>query len=211
MGMRMTCAAVLLMAVTAQSRGAEASPLFDGRTFNGWEGDTNKAFRIEDGAIVGGTLKERVPHNAFLCTTREYTNFVLRLECRLVGAGANAGVQVRSKRIANHFEVSGYQADMDMGAGTGYWGCLYDESRRNRFLAKPDASVKRDFVKKGDWNTYEIRCQGRNIRLAVNGVQTVDYTETDESVVQGGIIGLQIHGGGPGEAWYRRISVEELK
>ena len=32
--------------------------LFDGQTFKGWEGN-EKRFRIEDGAIVGGTLKEK--------------------------------------------------------------------------------------------------------------------------------------------------------
>ena len=31
-------------------------PLFDGKDFAGWEGDTEKTWRIEDGAIVGGSL-----------------------------------------------------------------------------------------------------------------------------------------------------------
>jgi hypothetical protein len=208
--MRIACAVFAALAIITRVYGGEAKPLFDGKTFYGWEGDTNKMFRIENGAIVGGTLKEKVPHNAFLCTTREYTNFVLRLECRLTGAGANAGIQFRSKRVPNHFEVSGYQADMDMSAGGGYWGCLYDESRRNKFLAKPEDSAK-NIVKRNDWNVYEIRCEGKNIKLTVNGVQTVDYTETDENLAQGGIIGLQIHGGGPSEAWYRNITIEELK
>ena len=34
--------------------------LFDGKSFEGWEGDTEKMFRIEDGAIVGGSLKEKI-------------------------------------------------------------------------------------------------------------------------------------------------------
>ena len=29
------------------------------KTFAGWEGDTNKTFRIQDGAIVGGTMNAR--------------------------------------------------------------------------------------------------------------------------------------------------------
>jgi len=201
----------LVMAMIAQVYAGETKALFDGKTFEGWEGDTNKTFRIEDGAVVGGTLKKRVPHNEFLCTTRVYTNFVLKLQCKLIGPTANAGVQIRSRRVPNHFEVSGYQADMDMGAGTGYWGCLYDESRRNKILAKPEGAGKKDFVKKNDWNVYEIRCEGKNIKLTVNGVQTVDYTEAEENIVQSGIIGLQIHGGGPSEAWYRNITIEELR
>lgn len=187
----------------------QSGPLFDGRTFNGWEGDTRKSFRIEDGAIVGGNLKERIPRNEFLCTTLPYANFILRLECKLVGPG-NAGIQIRSERVPNHNEVSGYQADMSAGAGGGYWGCLYDESRRNRMLATADRAVIKTALKPDDWNRYEIRCEGPRIRLSVNGVQTVDYTEADDKIPASGLIGLQIHGGPPSEAWYRNITIEEL-
>src|SRR5688500_11182999 len=124
-------------------------PLFDGKTFKGWEGDTNKSFRIEGGAIVGGTLKEKIPRNEFLCTTRMYTNFVLRLKFKLVGKGANAGVQIRTRRIPNHHEVSGYQADM---GDPSWWGALYDESRRNRILAKSNIEEVNKVLKREDWN-----------------------------------------------------------
>src|SRR4051812_6201006 len=114
---------------------AEPTPLFDGKTLNGWEGDTKKTWRIEDGAIVGGSLDEVVPRNEFLCTTKTYGDFELKVRFKLLGdpKAANAGVQIRTKRIPNHHEVSGYQAD----AGQGYWGALYDESRRNKVLAGP--------------------------------------------------------------------------
>jgi hypothetical protein len=65
-------------------------------------------------------------------------------------------------------------------------------------------------LKRGDWNQYVIRCEGKRIRLSVNGLQTVDYTEPDETIPQHGIIGLQIHGGPPSEAWYKDITIEEL-
>src|ERR1043165_6838036 len=109
--------------------------LFDGKTFGAWECDTNKTFRIEDGAIVGGSMKSAVPRNEFLCTTRQYTNFVLKLKFKLIGNPGNAGVQIRTRKIPNNHEVSGYQADM----GDPSWrGCLYDESRRNKVLAQSD-------------------------------------------------------------------------
>jgi HEAT repeat protein len=189
---------------------AGAKPLFDGRSFDGWEGDTKATFRIQEGAIVAGSLKERVPHNAFLCTTRPYANFIFRVECKILGAGVNAGIQFRSQRVPNHYEVSGYQADMSDGPKGGYWGCLYDESRRKKMLARPEAAVIEKAVKPNDWNLYEIRCDGARIQLFVNGVQTVDYTEQDASISRTGIIGLQIHGGHPSEAWYRNVTIEEL-
>lgn len=185
----------------------QAVSLFDGKSFAGWEGDTNKSFRIEDGAVVGGSLKEKVPRNEFLCTTRNYTNFVLRVKFKLLGKGANAGIQIRSARIPNHHEVSGYQADM---AEPAWWGCLYDESRRRKMLAKADMDALNKVLKRDDWNEYVIRCEGRRIQLSVNGLQTVDYTEPDDAIPQHGIIGLQIHGGPPSEAWYKNITIEEL-
>jgi hypothetical protein len=110
--------------------------LFDGRTFAGWEGN-EKVFRIADGAIIGGNLEEKVARNEFLSTTKEYGDFELRLKFKVLGKGANAGVQFRTKRIPNHHEVIGYQADL----GDGWWGSLYDESRRKTILAKADAEA----------------------------------------------------------------------
>jgi hypothetical protein len=184
-------------------------PLFDGRTFKGWEGNLD-VFRIEDGAIVGGSLKERVPRNEFLCTKTELADFELRLKFKLLGKGANAGVQIRSRRApkdsSHPHEMIGYQADL----GEGWWGCLYDESRRRTVLAGPPKEDRSKIVKRDDWNDYRILCQGRRIQLWVNGHQTVDYTEPDESIPQSGLIGLQVHGGPPSEAHYKEIRIKEL-
>ena len=194
------------IAVEAQRSGSpKPVAIFDGKTFDGWEGDL-KIFRIQDGAIVGGSLKEKVARNEFLCTKRTYGDFELRLKVKLVGEGANAGIQFRTKRIPNHHEVSGYQADM----GQGWWGALYDESRRNKVLLGPDQAKMKDIVKAGDWNDYVIRAEGRHIQLWVNGVRTVDYTEEDPQIEATGVIAVQIHGGPPSEAWYKDITIVDL-
>jgi hypothetical protein len=182
-------------------------PLFDARTFAGWDGDTNHIWRIEDGALVGGSLKERVARNEFLCTTREYTNFVLHVRFKLMGEGVNSGVQFRTKRIPNNHEVSGYQADL---GDPGWWGCIYDESRRNKVLAKSDMDAVNKVLKRDDWNQYTIRCEGKHIQLWINGVQTCDYTESEAGIEDHGIIAVQIHAGPPSEAWFKDIRIEEL-
>jgi hypothetical protein len=186
---------------------AAMRPLFDGKSFNGWEGETNKTFRIENGAIVGGSLSALVPRNEFLCTTRYYTNFVLRVKFKLLGGEkANAGIQIRTKRIPNHHEVSGYQADM----GQIYWGCLYDESRRKKVLVQADTEAVNKVLKRDDWNEYVIRCEGKRIQLTLNGLKTVDYTETEAGIDDHGVIALQIHGGPASEAWYKEVMIQEL-
>jgi Domain of Unknown Function (DUF1080) len=56
----------------------EERPLFDGKTLDGWEGDTEKTWRIEDGAIVGGSLDAVVPRNEFICTKKSFADFELK-------------------------------------------------------------------------------------------------------------------------------------
>jgi len=197
---------VLIVCQTGLGEAAELVTLFDGKTLTGWEGN-KKSFRIEQGAIVAGSLKEKIPRNEFLCTQKTYTNFILTLEVKLLGGPkANAGIQIRTKRIPNHHEVIGYQADM----GQGWWGSLYDESRRRTMLARADAAVIKKALKPDDWNRYKIHCEGRRIRLYINGQLTVDYTEPDPKIPLAGVIALQIHGGPPSEAWYRKITLTEL-
>ncbi|HEX5084350.1 MAG TPA: DUF1080 domain-containing protein [Blastocatellia bacterium] len=202
----MSVLALLFISASAYQRGAKR--LFDGKSFEGWEGDLS-VFRIEDGAIVGGTLKAPIARNEFLCTAEEFGDFELRLKFKLLGdpARANAGIQFRSQRIPNDHEVIGYQADM----GQQYWGSLYDESRRRKTLAGPNLDELNKVLKREDWNDYVIRAEGKRVRLSINGFQTVDYTEPDDAIAQRGRICVQIHGGPPSEAWYKDISIETLK
>ena len=195
-------------AVTCHGAGS-AKRISDGKTFKGWEGDTNKTWRIAEGSFVGGSLEQKVAHNEFLCTQRTYTNFVLRLKFKLVGTEGfvNGGVQVRSKRIPNHFEVAGYQCDI---GDPDWWGALYDESRRNKVLVKSNMGELEKVLKRKDWNDYEIRAEGKHLQASINGVKTFEYTEQDENIPLFGSICLQVHGGGKAEAWYKDISIEEL-
>jgi hypothetical protein len=197
----------LSFALTPAAR-ADSKPLFDGKSLAGWEGDTKKTWRVEDGAIVAGSLEVAVPRNEFLCTEKTYGDFELKVTFKLLGdrAKANAGIQFRTKRIPNHHEVSGYQADM----GQHYWGALYDESRRNKVLAQPDKALVDKIVKHDDWNEYVIRCEGPRVRLWLNGTLTVDYVEKDDKIDRTGVIALQVHGGGKTKVLYRDVRIEEL-
>lgn len=207
--LRGLCGALfLVLGATGAVAAEKPVSLFDGKTLAGWEGDTEKTWKVEGGAITAGTLDAVVPRNEFLCTTKSYENFELKVTFKLTGdkAKANAGVQFRTKRIPKHHEVIGYQADV----GQEYWGALYDESRRNKVLAKPAKDVIEKLVKHGDWNEYVIRCEGPRIRLWLNGTLTVDYTEEDAKIERSGVIALQIHGGAKSKVSYKNITIEEL-
>ena len=197
---------ILFAGAVSLARAAEPEPgfesLFDGKDLSGWEGDQN-LWKVQDGKIVGDSAG--INHNEFLCTKKTFTNFELRLEFKIEKGVGNSGVQFRTKRLPNSTEVSGYQADL----GDNYWGCLYDESRRNKILA-PASPKLADVLKKDDWNTYVIRADGDHITLKINDVTTVDYTEADPEIAKTGIIALQVHAGGPMKAEFRNLRIKPL-
>jgi hypothetical protein len=202
----MTAAAAL---AAGAANAADPFPLFDGASFAGWNGDTTSTWRIEDGAIVAGSPDKAAPRNEFLATDREFENFELKFDYRMeCTGGCNAGVQFRSKRVPNHHEVSGYQADI----APGITGGLYDESRRNKMLAVPPKELqeKATSLAKDGWNAYTVRAQNHRIRLTINGVELLDYTEPDETIPLKGMIALQIHGGLKGTIRYRNLRITEL-
>lgn len=199
----------LLLVNFALAAEPDFKPLFDGQTLAGWEGD-QAVFRIEDGAIIAGSKTEKVAHNEFLASTEEYGDFELRLKARLTGKGQNAGVQFRSQRMPNHFEMVGYQCDMGTMQGRPIWGWLYDESRRRKFLAEADDTKLAATVKADVWNDIVIRCEGPRIQIWVNDLLTVDYVEAQADIPQRGRFGLQIHGGEAAEAAYKDIRIRVL-
>ena len=177
-------------------------PLFNGKDLEGWEGDL-KLWTVQDGAIVGDS--PGIPHNQFLSTKETFSDFELRLEFRLKEGAGNSGIQFRSRRISDSTEVSGYQADL----GEKYWGCLYDESRRNRILVQAPAELETK-LKPADWNEYVIRAEGDHVTLSLNGFVTADYKEPEATIPRSGIIALQVHSGPPLRVDFRKIRIRKL-
>lgn len=206
---RIVCALGLvcgLMPLFSQLISAADEPgyrsLFNGKDLSGWEGDTT-LWKVEGDAIVGDS--PGIKHNQFLCTKEEFGDFELKLEFRVKDGVGNTGVQFRTKKLPNTTEVSGYQADL----GEKYWGCLYDESRRNKILVQASPELAK-VLKKGDWNEYIIRAEGDHITLKINGVTTVDYKEPDADIARSGIVALQVHSGGPMRVDFRNIRIKSL-
>lgn len=186
----------------APQAAAEAFSLFNGRDLTGWTVYTPGIWTARDGMIIG--RHQGLAHNDFLRTAREFSDFVLTLEFRLLGGVGNSGIQFRSRAVAGSPEVSGYQADI----GQRYWGCLYDESRRNRVLACPKPEALEGLDRSG-WNQYRITAIGRKIRLELNGKETVSYEEPDPQIPQTGFIALQVHAAKePIQVEFRNIRLE---
>ena len=109
-------AIVVLPTTLAQDSTDEFKAIFDGKTLDGWSGNT-ELWSVEDGAITGTTTAEtKLQHNQFITWTEgELKDFELKLQFRI--QGGNSGIQFRSKAFGEEgeFRVGGYQADIDSG------------------------------------------------------------------------------------------------
>lgn len=168
---------------------------FNGKDLAFWDGDP-ALWKVENGEIVGRTVTG-LKHNAFLKSHFLLEDFRLVCKVKLLPDSANSGIQLRSEPFGEG-EMKGCQADI----GAGWWGKLYEENGRGLLWKKSGEP----FVKKEAWNTYEILAVGSRIRTAINGNLCVDLD--DPQVARRGVIGLQIHSGGPTEVRFRDFELE---
>jgi hypothetical protein len=200
-------------------------PLFDGKTLKGWAVCNGKAtYVVEKGTIVG-TTAEGSP-NSFLCSEKEYGDFVLEFET-MTDPALNSGVQIRSHRYAEDKTVKtfdgqklverkqskgrvyGYQVEIANEA-SGASGGIYDEARRGWLHnIASDAAASKAF-KDNQWNKYRVEARGDTMRVWINGVACAYVTDPLD---QSGFIGLQVHaykGAKPAQVRWRNIRIQDL-
>jgi hypothetical protein len=204
---------LLLAAAAAHGQDDPWTPLFNGKNLNSWRQLNGTAtYTVEDGVIVG-TTAEGSP-NSFLCTEKDYGNFILELEF-LVDEGLNSGIQVRSQSLPEYKDgrVHGYQVEIDPAQKTFYsknppnrradgevvppgteprrWtGGIYDEARRGWLSDLSQNEPARLAFKPESWNHLRIEAIGDSIRTWVNGVPAGSIVD---SMTPSGFIGLQVH------------------
>ena len=174
--------------------------LFDGKTLNGWKGDS-KLWSVQDGKIVGSTHSDKILHNSFLISEEKFSDFILRLDVNV--RNHNSGVQFRSEELPD-WVVRGYQADAAAGA---WWGSIYGEKTGRGVIADGYKGKGENVVNDGGWNSYESICRGRRITITLNGLVTADI---EDDMSSDGILALQLHAGPPMEAWFRNIRMRTL-
>ncbi|MBN2445510.1 MAG: DUF1080 domain-containing protein [Phycisphaerae bacterium] len=178
-------------------------------TLDGWVQRGGQAlYRAQDGVIIG----QSVPNtpNSFLCTRRDYGDFILEYEF-LVDPRLNSGVQVRSNSVTGYRDgvVHGYQIEIDPSERAWSAG-IYDESRRGwLFSLKNDEAARRAF-KQDDWNHVRVVAVGDRIKTWLNGIAAADLTD---HLTRTGFIALQVHGtkeSEPMEVRWRNIRILDL-
>jgi len=142
-------------------------------------------WHVEDGVLVcegdGG--------HEWLRYDRELGDFVFQVEWRFTKAEGdqkyNSGVMVRNSADGKLW----IQAQNGSSSGGFLFGNTLVKGAPQRFNLRNDEPAR--VRPAGEWNTYEIRCQGRDITLSVNGEVASEFHECD---LPRGYIGLEAEG-----------------
>lgn len=183
-----------LMLIFSAGTFAQSSwtPLFDGKSLDGWKQYGGKAkFQVYRGTIMGVSAPNTP--NSFLCTEAEYGDFVLEMEVMINDTTMNSGIQFRSHydQTANNGagKVYGYQFELDPSARK-WTGGIYDEGRRDWLYPLSLNPKAQPAFKLKEFNRIRIESIGTETRTWVNGIPAACLVDmTDYS----GFIALQVH------------------
>lgn len=139
--------------------------LFDGKTLDGWQGNKT-GYVAEEGKIV--CKKEGGGGNLY--TTKEYSDFELRFEF-LLTPNANNGIGIRTP-LTGDAAYKGMEIQVLDDTGSAYTklapyqfhGSIYGVVAAKKGHLKPV----------GEWNSETIICQGKKVKVILNGETIVD-------------------------------------
>lgn len=205
-------------------------PIFDGKTLQGWEGDP-KYWRVQDGSLVGEITPETVIRSNTFVVWRGGSpgDFELKAEYRIT-EGGNSGINYRSELVpdtvtpSNRFAMRGYQADID-GRNV-YTGQNYEEKGRlflavrgqvTRVTGTRKPAILSTFAESAelasaitkDWNRFHIVARGNTLVHMLNGrLMCVVIDDDPVGRRMSGLIGVQVHVGGPMKVEYRNFRLK---
>ncbi len=141
--------------------------LFNGTDLTGWTGG-GKSYFARDGLLV---VDPSQGSGGNLYTEKEYGDFVFRFEFRLT-PGANNGVGIRVPKDG-HASSDGMEIQILDHDSPRYRGWLKDYQHHGSIYGVVPA--KTGYLKPvGEWNYEEIKAQGKQITVTLNGTMIVD-------------------------------------
>jgi hypothetical protein len=181
--------------------------LFDGKSLDGWQGSTN-GYTVENGLLV--CIKEK---GGNLYTAKEYSDFVFRFDFKLE-PNANNGVGIRTP-MGCDAAYCGMEIQILDDSGSAYTKLQPYQYHGSIYGVVP---CKRGYQKPvGEWNSEEILCQGRHVKITLNGevivdadlskVEPQDHRDHPGLKRDKGYIGFLGHGA---RIEFRNIRVKEL-
>lgn len=186
---------------------SETIELFNGKDLSGWQGHSD-LWSVADGVIVGRNT-DPVKVSTYLLTERTFTDFRLLATVKLVRSEMHSGIAMWGRVAPERGDKYTYAGHLVMFPSG--WG-LYDLYGRAGKLMPDgkavDGGPAKRVGKQHDWNDLEILAQGNRIRLAVNGVQVLDWRDPEPDRVKEGPLGLQLHSNNePQEVHFKNLKL----
>lgn len=146
--------------ILASHQNAGFQPIFNGKDFAGWQGDTNN-YAVQDGAIVC-----QPGHGGNVFTKKEYGDFAVRMEFQLP-PGGNNGLAIRypgegRPHLDGMCELQVLDNKAEKYAKLDprqYHGSAYGMVAAERGYLRPA----------GTWNFQEVTVRGSQIQVELNG------------------------------------------
>ncbi|MCF6285979.1 MAG: DUF1080 domain-containing protein, partial [Candidatus Hydrogenedentes bacterium] len=144
------------------------SPVFDGKTLEGWNiiPDRASIFTVKDGAI---NIKDG---NGQIETAGVYKDFVLQLDIISNGKELNSGVFYRGpvgvfwkgyeSQVRNHWKGDDRTQPVDFGTGGNYG----------------NVPARKVVSTDGEWFQKTVICEGNHTAIWINGYQTSDFYDS---------------------------------
>ena len=187
-----------------QPRQRGSRSLFDGETLAGWTKENGAKFSVRGGLVF-------VNRGAgWLRSEREYEDFIFQLDFRFMDVRANSGIFVRtgetSKSDENGWPDNGYQVQcMDTLSGAYPLGSMIPYGAPPFESESNNSALRAAYRPTGEWNSYEITCQGEELTVRLNG--TV-ITRARSIKRARGHLGIQ---GEHGRVEFRDLRIRELR
>ena len=184
-------ALVSLAGATLPAQNDGWTPLFDGKSLDGWKvGENAATFKVENGAIVVNGPRAHLYYDGPVAN-HTFTNFEFKADV-MTTAGSNSGIYFHTEYQPGGWPSKGYEVQVNNS---------HTDPKRTAGLY----SIQDVFeapAKDDEWFTESIVVKGKNVTTYVNGKKLVDYTEPDnvqrppdmaKRVLSSGTFALQGH------------------
>jgi len=151
--------------ILREATGDDFTSLFNGTDLSGWQG------AVDHYEVVDGAIRCKPGKGGNLLTTREFSDFVVRLEFRLP-PGGNNGLAIRAPLTGNPAYAAMTELQVLDDAAEKYVGI---DPRQCHGSAYGMAAAHRGYLRQpGEWNFQVVTVQGSQIKVELNGTVILD-------------------------------------
>jgi len=173
------------------------TPLFNGKTLEGWTQFGDGEWTVEDGVIVGRANKEKL--YGLLFTDDQFDDFTVRFKFKVLAG--DSGFYIRTV-FKEPDQAHGNQVQVGL-SGSGVGGVY--ESYGRGWIDKPSDQLQAKILNDRDWNEMSITASAGDIVVHVNGTKTAGLN--DDPGRRKGHFALQMHSGNVMHLMFKDIEV----